>query len=347
MGRALTDRAWGDALVLAARWNNQVHAEGLARAAVQFTDAERAPLQAAGGALLVHVDRPSDRPLAGRKHLRHWLRVLLTSLDGLVAVDNGANIPWSRAMLDDELAHDADVDVESAIALHCVVDEQADDQPVAWLHTHGLEELGGVDIDVLRPSAFLAGDVTEALRALAYASIEGTITARTYRFPFTSPDGAVGFLPVDTFQRKASPADATLRVPDGHSGRRVVACEPRAGGWLPPGATPSRLLQEIDGTAKVGFPPRAAASAAARALATLDTFRALAAEFGPTGLPLGITLGCATSNGGREDVWFLREWVIPSPAGSMTPRSPSAARRLRESGWPTGPFAALMKRPSG
>ncbi len=284
-------------------------------------------------------------------------------------------------MLDDELAHNADLDIESAIAVHGVIDPRAEGQPVVWLHTRGLEALGGTDIDVLRPSPFLGNDSTEAIRALAYASLEGTITATTRHFQLGWPDGAVGFLPVDVFHRKAAPADTVLCVPDGHSRRRAVACEPRAGGWLPPAAVPSRLLQEIDDRTQVRFTARAAAIGAARAQATLDTFRALAAEFGPTGLPLGIKLACATSaSSRREDVWFqvhgfdrdrvdvsavmepfdvpgvelgvrawhttdsVRDWIVPSPAGAMTSRSLTAARRLRESGWPGGRFAVTPQK---
>jgi hypothetical protein len=41
----------------------------------------------------------------------------------------------------------------------------------------------------------------------------------------------------------------------------------------------------------------------------------------------------------------VSDWIVSSPAGAMTPRNLSAARRLRESGWPGGPFAEMMASP--
>ena len=58
---------------------------------------------------------------------------------------------WSPAMLDDELAHDADLDVEALYTIHASTTTAARSR-VYWLHTHGLEALGAFDIDVLRPS---------------------------------------------------------------------------------------------------------------------------------------------------------------------------------------------------
>jgi uncharacterized protein YegJ (DUF2314 family) len=118
----------------------------------------------------------------------------------------------------------------------------------------------------------------------------------------------------------------------------------------------------------------------ARARATLDVFKALTAEFGPD-LPNGLKIGYPTASDptGKEHLWFevhgfdgervdatlmnqpfdvpslqqgqrawhpvadVSDWIVMSPAGPMTPRNLSAARRLRESGWPDGPFGELVR----
>ena len=42
---------------------------------------------------------------------------------------------------------------------------------------------------------------------------------------------------------------------------------------------------------------------------------------------------------GWHAVADVSDWIVASPAGPMTPRNLSAARRLRESGWPGGIYA--------
>ena len=54
-----------------------------------------------------------------RKHLLRWLHLVM-SLGGVVAFDAESFLFWSQAMLDDELAHDAELDVEALYALHAV-----------------------------------------------------------------------------------------------------------------------------------------------------------------------------------------------------------------------------------
>ena len=124
---------------------------------------------------------------------------------------------------------------------------------------------------------------------------------------------------------------------------------------------------------------------AARAAATLDVFRGLVAEYGPTQLPAVAKIAYPTAGDptSREHLWFevhgfdgdridgtlanqpfdvpslqqgarglhaaadVSDWLVMSPAGSMTPRNLSAARRLRASGWPDGgEYAGMMKPPA-
>ena len=96
-------------------------------------------------AVSVHIQARQKHVLRDRKRLLFWLRALMRS-DGAVATDNASTMFWSEAMLEDELAHDADLDVESLYTIHAV-QASADHTRVAWLHTHGLEELRAFDVD--------------------------------------------------------------------------------------------------------------------------------------------------------------------------------------------------------
>jgi hypothetical protein len=126
-------------------------------------------------AVAVSVRAQHEHVLRVRKRLLFWLRELMQR-DGTIAIDDTSMLLWSEAMLDDELAHDADLDIESLYTIHSVRDG-LDPARVAWLHTHGLEELGAFDFDVLQPPAAFTNGCDVAIRALAFAGLEQTITS--------------------------------------------------------------------------------------------------------------------------------------------------------------------------
>jgi hypothetical protein len=144
---------------------------------------------------------------------------------------------------------------------------------------------------------------------------------------------------------------------------------------------PSRFLSTAGDGALYSFSQASGIVAAERARATLPVFRRLIEEFAATGLsPLAsvpqpvVGAGRATqawievtafdSNAMRGVPWLgkrmaggptvadqreipleqILDWVIGSPAGLITPHDMSPARRLRESGWPGGPFATPRAR---
>jgi uncharacterized protein YegJ (DUF2314 family) len=377
----LTHPAWGEALVTAPREAEMPDEDVRRWGTFGLTDAERGLLSRAEVALVVHVTTPERSVLRARKQLLRWLH-LLTTLDGLAARDDSAGLFWSPAMLDDELAHDADLDVEALYTIHAVYDEDAEARTVFWLHTHGLEELGAFDVDILRPSPDLASHPADPMRALAFAALEGVITPSTTGFALGHPDGTVDFVPAETFDRAAA-ADARLRTPDGwHHGRRAVVCEPRGlFGFLRRTPVPSRFLSSLSGDIVFNFTKSATALMAARARTTLPVLRLLMAEFAGSDLPTAVKIGYPTDGdpSTREHLWFevhaiesdridatlvnqpfdvaalcegargwhaiadVSDWMMLSPAGAMTPRNLSAARRLRESGWPSGPYAERMR----
>jgi uncharacterized protein YegJ (DUF2314 family) len=381
----LTHPVWGEALV-GIPGDPWVPSEDVLRWGTPgLTDAERELAGRAETALLVKVTTPERRVTRARKHLLRWLRLLMAP-GGLVATDLSSQLFWSQSMLDDELAHDADLDVEALFTVHAIYDDQSPDKRFYWMHTHGLEELGAFDLDVLRPSHDLAMNAGDPMRALAFAALEGHITPTMTGFQLGHPGGAVDFVAASDFDAAAAPDDARLRTPDeAHAGRRAVVCEPRGlFGFLRKRPIPSRFLSGMSGGVTFNFSKTSSDLMAERARATLDVFKGLVAEFGPTGLPAVAKIGYQTASDptGREHLWFevhgfdgdridgtlsnrpydvpsltqgargwhpaadVSDWMVLSPAGPMTPRNLSAARRLRDTGWPdAGEYADLTRTP--
>jgi uncharacterized protein YegJ (DUF2314 family) len=378
----LSHPTWGTALVMVPHDAPRPDADMLRWGALALTTAEREAAARAELAVLVEVTTPERRVTRARKYLLRWLRLLL-SLDGLAAYDLQSQLFWSRAMLDDELAHDADLDVEALFTIHAVYDGEAPDHRVFWMHTHGLEELGAFDVDVLRPSADLANNAGDPMRAIAFAALEGVVTPTSTGFVLGMPGGAVDFVPAADFDTSAAADETRLRTPDSaHSGKRAVLCEPRGlFGFLRKKPIASRFLSRVGDGVVFNFSKDSSELMAARARATLDVFKSLVAEFGSTGLPAVAKIGYPTASDptSREHLWFevhgfdgdriegtlanqpfdvpslqkgarglqpdadLSDWLVMSPAGTMTPRSLTAARRLRDSGWPGGPFGEMVK----
>ena len=340
----------------------------LLRFSAAVTDAERKAGEAASAAVLVRVPAMANDVLRDRKRLLRALRALMAD-DGVMAVDLGARLPWSRSSLDDELSHDAALDVEALYCLHAVYEHSRDD--VTWLHTHGLAELGGFDVDVLRPGRLLMANAGDSMRVFAFAVIERAVTPSTAEFEFAAPNGRVRFVPAKEFMGSAAPDDAALRSSqaDEHVDNRAVLCEPGrrlfSRGDRP---RPSRFLASPprDGVA-LFFSDTATELSAERARQTLVVLRGLVDEFADLGLPTLIKLGYPRDDGnGREHLWFsvdridessveatlenrpygvsrlrpgergthalelVTDWTILTPFGSITPRSLVAARAVRE-----------------
>ena len=359
---------WGKAEIVALRHCEPFDAV-LVDVSQSLTDAEKATASSGQSVLRTRVVTSRGRVLRDRKQLLRWLHLLMTA-GGVIAIDEASWLPWSAAMLEDELLHDADLDVEAIYTLHAVTKEGA--TTVCWLHTHGLEEVGAFDIDILEPSEMLMANVSDPVRSLACAALEGTASPGDGHYVLAHPGGHVRLVPVADFNSLASATLKALRdeLP-AHSGRRVVLCEPVGGlfaRWRK-APVPSRFLSELD-TDQLVFPFSDAATVltADRARLAVPVLRRLAAEFAEFELPVLAKFGYENSSGGREHLWFqchaieddhaeatllnapfdiaelkegdrgrhpferLSDWQIMSPAGSMTPRNISAARLLREQG---------------
>jgi hypothetical protein len=303
-----THPVWGTAEVVCEREPAPLP-EVLIDHTVGFAEDERARARLGQATIAVRVQARQAYVLKDRKRLLFWLQALMQS-DGAVAIDGGSTLLWSRAMLDDEMAHDADLDVESLYAIHAVRDPH-DANRVSWLHTHGLDALGAFDVDVLEPSPLFVSNCGDPIRALAFAALEGAIAPDTNRFELAYPGGAVRLVPVDRFHARASPDHEKLRDLDSSHGMpRAVLCEPAGrlfGRWRTR-PEPSRFLSVLDDD-RVVFPFSTAATAlmSERARQTLGVFRGLKAEFASLDLPALVKLGYEVEGGRpgeREHLWF-------------------------------------------
>jgi hypothetical protein len=333
-----------------------------------LTKAEAAEAVGAGAAVLVVVEASFKHVLRDRKRLLRFLRVLMAE-DAVLAVDLASGLPWSRARLDDELAHDADLDVEALYVFHAVSNEK---DRVGWLHTHGLAELGGFDFDILRPNQLVVNRANDPLRALAFAMLEGMVKESTASYPLVLPNGPVRLVPASEFMRDASPKDRALRdmgpdADNAHDTKRAVVCEPAGKGLFKSGKPePSRLLSGgFDDNAMLSFTNAATELMAERARGTMAVFQSLVEEFAELPVNPLIKLGFRCPSGGNEHLWFLvhsvdadsadctlvnepydvpelkvgqrarqslerlTDWTITSPFGDMSPRSTQSARMLR------------------
>jgi hypothetical protein len=274
---------------------------------------DRAQAAAAGHVLALRADAKRKNVLRDRKNFLRFARAVMDD-DGLAVFDHSSLHVWSPAALDDELAHDADLDIVAVHCLHAVHAEGRSEQ-VNWLHSHGLAELGAFDFDILLPGEDILTRATDGLRALAFAIVEGAVGPSTSRFVLARPGGEVRLVPVEEFNRKAPAAQRALRDADGpehnppRGSPRSVVCDPatRVGGLLGASVRFSRFLSgPIPEGVVFVFTTAATELMADRARRTIDIFGSLLVEFADLGLPCLAKIGFAIAEGGggQEHIWF-------------------------------------------
>ena len=283
------------------------------RFAANLTESERAAAYGSSSAILLRVPARRKELLRDRKTMLRIARDVLGE-DGVMVIDVGSQLPWSRAALHDELAHDADLDIEALYCIHNVLDDStagADEPRVAWQHTHGLAELGRFDIDIVAPDADFANSDADMLRAMATKILAGDVGASEARFTFGHPGGNARFVPAAEFQRLAAAEFTRERAADDHDAARSVLCEPAGRRLLGFGRgdrpEPLRFARRPPPEQFVVFFPTATTDLMAeRARATIAVLRDLMAEFAELGVIALVKLGYPTGDGQdrKEHLWF-------------------------------------------
>lgn len=301
--------SWGEASVHAQRKPLPLPS-ALIDFAPLLSDADRDAARRAGACLLVSATPAEGHVLRDRKSFLRFLSAIL-GRDGVVAVDVISSQLWTRARLDEELAHDAPLDIDQIYVLHCVGDEGNDP---TWVHSHGLSEVGFVDFDVLRPSKSVLREQFELFRALAFAIVEGKADAAIE----LASGASVALVPVDEFTKHGSAADVGLRDDtDEHSRSRVVVCDPASEtrNFFQKlfGSTGPRIAglfrKGIDPQSQViAFSTSATELMAERARGTIGLFDTMRQEFAFLDPKPVVKLGYAIDGAGdaddREHLWF-------------------------------------------
>lgn len=364
----LRHRQWGDAELLCLK-DLPPPPQGIIDHCSSLSDHEKKEAKAGMITVTVRLSATKENVLRDRKNLLRYLRAIMGD-DGVVATDHASMLFWSRDALDEELQHDADLDISSLYCIHAVTHDDSDD--VYWLHTHGLDRIGAFDFDILAPSDGTVHQGDDVFRALAFAILEGEARQDTAPFLLAHPEPLVQLIPAADFQAGAAPADRALRDAEDHLEKRCVLCEPRQGmlAKFKKLARPSRFFQEWDGgDLAIHFSKNATDLMARRARQTLPVLHALMDEFASLELPVLAKIGYPTDSGaggGAEHLWFsvhainsdtldatlenqpfdiagmkmgergthpvaqLTDWAIMSPAGQINPRSLKSARLIRE-----------------
>ncbi len=282
---------------------------------VSLTDLERQEVSRAGHWLSLSMNSQKNNILHDRKCALRFMHAIMGQ-DGLGAIDLLARSIWSPQALAEEVAHNADLDVDHIIhwhAVHAESDNEKDDNsntPVNWLHSHGLAEIGFFDIDILRPSEDVTGRAKDVLRSLIFAIIEGNLKPNTDKFSLAH-NKPIRLVPAADFQSNAEKSFTGLRDHDEyHSAKRSVACEPQRGFafFRSRKIIPSKFLsQPFEDEGLIQFSHAASLMMAERARATYHAYRTYTREFLPYGFQPLIKIGYPIDNGGPDDLehmWF-------------------------------------------
>ncbi len=312
---------WGEATVVCLR-DLGPPPRVLAEVDVHLTPEERGQIALAGSVVSLSVTGRRKHVLRDRKMMLRFLHAVMGE-HGLAAMDHVAQRFWSRAALEDELSHDADLDVDGIFSLHAVTDkrdakrsdddEDQDDDgpPIRWLHSHGLAEIGFFDFDILNAAPGLLGHGYDALRAIVFMILEGRLGRNTARATVIVPGGDVRSVPVPEFERRAAPKYAALRQdPErDHARDRVVLCDPAGrllGRWFDK-VRPSRFFSEpLPETGVHAFSTEASELMAERARKTYPMFRRVCEELAEFEFPVIVKLGYEVdgSTTEHEYLWF-------------------------------------------
>jgi hypothetical protein len=257
----------------------------------------------------------------------------------VAAVDHVSGTFWTRPALDDELSHDADLDVESIFLIHAVTDEESEE--VTWFHTHGLGELGRFDFDILNPHREFVDHCSDFTRAMAFAILDGHATPGTSDFEVGHPLFPMNLVPVAEFTGQAGPEAVALRDdPDGgHTEDRVVICEPGGGGRLGRmlGRTALRPARgfgrPLPDNVVLHFSNGATELMAERARKTYPVMQEITDELAEFELPTLVKIGYVVDGGGpdeREHLWFMVHEVRPDTIDATLVNQPYDISRMNE-----------------
>lgn len=284
----------------------------------RLTGAERKAARQVGSTVTLSTAARSGNVLRDRKDLLWYLRAVMAD-DGLAAVDHLSGALWSRDGLDDELAHEAELDIDAIYTLHLVYDEDAagaadpDRRQVFWLHSHGLRELGFWDFDILSPAPDFYGRGFDTLRAIAFSIVEENFVRDGEALPLMAqaPVCAVSARRcLDALEADAYPLYRGAVDEDHLKGHGILCDAARSGWWARlrgrDRARPCAFFQQTPpDEVLLHFSSTSTALMATRAKQTIPVLKAIREEFAEFPFPTLVKLGLTTDNGSdHEHLWF-------------------------------------------
>ena len=360
--------AWG-ACEIACLRNPRRVPDLLLKHDARLTDDEKQAVRLGQSAVAVRYDVVDRNVLRERKKLLRFLHAV-SGGDAVAVVDHSAQTFWSPVALDEELAHDADLDILSIFTAHAISDGDA---PAHWVHTHGLAEIGFFDVDVVGASPALQG-AWEVMRSIAFSVVEGRIAVGADGVSIVGGLPPMHMIDARSFLGKSAKRHPgwSRSVDDEHLDNHAIICDPPTKGFLglfggEPRPWSGFALPSLEGR-PVRFSDAATEVMAARARATLPLFGALCEEFADLELPAIVKLRYEVRgpSRGAEHLWFevntltdkfidatlmnkpfedigmnagdrrrhdldrLSDWTMITPLGQISPRSLNKARALRE-----------------
>lgn len=302
---------WGQAKLSCPKREEEIPLRFLFDVSRMLTADEKQTAQAYGMQMTIHMEGKEANLLRDRKNALRFLRAVMDD-DGLAAVDYLSMGVWSAAALDEELSHDADLDIEHIYGVHKIV--EADRGKPIWFHTHGLGEIGFFDFDIVNPHEGLSANVDDIFRSIAFAIVEKKVSPSTARFRVYSPGGSVRFVAVEEFNAQAEAKYAVMRdggEETGHNRDRAVLCDPVSsssglvsGGKIRPARA---IISPIHDNILIDFSASASQLMAERAKNTYGSLRRIAGEFEEIGFPILVKLAYVVDGGGKNDkehLWF-------------------------------------------
>ncbi|GMU24816.1 MAG: hypothetical protein AMXMBFR13_48870 [Phycisphaerae bacterium] len=296
---------------------------------------ERETVRSARTGILLGMKGTHEHVLRDRKMFLRFLHAIMGE-DGVGVVDHIAQRIWSREALEEELGHDADLDIEQIMALHAV---RTGKNEVDWLHSHGLAEIGAFDFDILRPSSHVRSlSGADLLRALAFAIAEGSVDASTSRYTLASPGGVVRLVEISRFNSLATSDLVAIRDSGGdeaHNRNRAVLCDPPGrlwGRWSRRVRPSSFLSGPLNDGLVMNFSNDATHLMSERARGTYCLFRSLAEELAEFELPCIVKLGYPVDGGhptDREHLWFEVHKTCADCVDATLINAPHAIDRMK------------------
>lgn len=310
----------------------------------RLNDDEKADIAACRFVIGLSTEARTGNLLADRKDLLRFLHALLGK-DGVAAMDHSARAFWSRAGLEAELEHDAELDIDAIYSMHLLCEpsdspRSSEQKPSYWLHSHGLSELGFWDFDILDPAPSLHGQAHELVRALAFSIVEGQLVPGGDAFMLSDRD-EVRAVPAEEFLARAPKSahpDYRSAVDETHLHGHAVLCDPSRSGWLSGmlGKSPPRASKFFQGPFRDPFLLRYSRTAtdlmARRARDTLSVFRNLVPELAEFKFPALAKLGYPVDGGQaneREHLWFEVHQVDGDSLDATLVNSPFYVSRLK------------------